>query len=103
MRYDPTATSLDGWSGTANLGKEVGDVQFGLNASATSPGFEVNDAGFQTSADDIVYSGFINRRWTKPGKIFRLAFAGNNVRYSSNFDGVRNGLAYNANINGTHS
>jgi hypothetical protein len=100
-RYNAAATSLEGWSGTANLGKEVGDVQFGLNASATSPGFEVNDAGFQTSADDIVYSAFINRRWTKPGRVFRFAFAGNNVRYSSNFDGVRNGLAYNANLQGT--
>ena len=37
------------------------------NASATSPGFEVNDAGFQTSADDITTFGFVNWRWTKPG------------------------------------
>ncbi len=45
-RYDPNATSMSGWSGFLNLGKEAGDVQFGLNALATSPGFESNDAGF---------------------------------------------------------
>ena len=36
-----------------NLGKEAGVYQFGLTGSATSPGFEVNDAGFQTSADTV--------------------------------------------------
>jgi hypothetical protein len=101
FRYDPTATSLGGWSGFVNLGKEAGAYQFALNASATSPGFEVNDAGFQTSADDIVYSGFFNWRRTKPGKLFRFVFVGNNLRYAENFDRVLNGLAYNANANVT--
>ncbi len=101
LRYDATATSLSGWSGFVNLGKEAGAYQFALNASATSPGFEVNDAGFQTSADDIVYSGFFNWRRTKPGKLFRFVFLGNNMRYAENFDRVLNGLAYNANANAT--
>ena len=96
-RYDPLATSLTGASGLLNLGKERGDNQFGVNASFTSPGFEVNDAGFQTSADDIVYGGFVNRRWTKPGRVFRFLFIGNNLRYAENFDRVNHALAYNAN------
>jgi hypothetical protein len=100
-RYDPNATSMSGWSGFLNLGKEAGDVQFGLYATATSPGFETNDAGYQTSADDISYSGFINRRWSKPGKVFRFYFIGNNLTYSENFDHVKNGLRYNANTQGT--
>lgn len=99
-RYEPNATSMDGWSGFVNLGKEAGDYQFGLNAAATSPGFETNDAGFQTSADDIAYLGFVNRRWTKPGNVFRFAFAGNNLRYVENFDHIRNGLTYNLNLQG---
>jgi hypothetical protein len=100
-RYDPTATSLSGWSGQVNLGKEAGNYQFAVNASATSPGFEVNDAGFQTNADQVSYFGFVNRRWTKPGRVFRFAFVGNNLTYSTNFDGVRTGLFYNANVAGT--
>ena len=100
-RYDPLATSLAGASGFLNLGKERGANQFGVNASFTSPGFEVNDAGFQTNADDISYTGFVNRRWTRPGRVFRFFFIGNNLRYSENFDRVKHGLAYNANSQGT--
>jgi hypothetical protein len=100
-RYDPTATSLRGWSGVVNLGKEAGAYQFAVSASAISPGFEVNDAGFQTNADEIAYFGFVNRRWTKPGRVFRFAFLGNNANYRQNFDGVRTGLNYNFNAAGT--
>lgn len=101
VRYDPGATSLSGWSGILTLGKEAGNVQFALATSATSPGFETNDAGFQTSADDIVYYGYVNRRWSKPGKVFRFFFIGNNLSYTQNFDRVRNGLGYNLNTYGT--
>ena len=101
MRYDPKARSLNGWSGNLSLGKEAGTYQFSVSASATSPGFEVNDAGFQTSADDIQLFAFVNWRDTKPGKVFRFAFAGNNLTYLRTFDGVNNGLQYNANLNGT--
>ncbi|HEY9225941.1 MAG TPA: DUF5916 domain-containing protein, partial [Gemmatimonadaceae bacterium] len=100
-RYDAHATSMGGWSGVANLGKEAGDYQWAVNASATSPGFEVNDAGFQTNADVVNLFAFANRRWTKPGRVFRFAFVGNNISYSRNFDGARTGLRYNANLNGT--
>jgi hypothetical protein len=68
-----------------------------LFGSLTSPGFEVNDAGFQTSADDENFSAFINRRWSKPGRVFRYAFLGNNAFLTRNFDGVATGAGYNAN------
>jgi hypothetical protein len=98
-RYDPLATSLGGWNGYLNLGKEAGSVQGGVNVSLKSPGFEVNDAGFQTNADAINYFGFINRRWTKPNKLFRFYFIGNNLTYATNFDGVRKTFQYNLNTN----
>jgi hypothetical protein len=100
-RYDPLATSMQGWSGLLNFNKEAGDVQGGLTAAATSPGFEVNDAGFQTSADGRELYGFINRRWTKPSRLFRFAFIGNNLDYSETFDRVKTGFRYNANTNAT--
>jgi hypothetical protein len=100
-RYDAAATSMSGWSGLLSLGKETGDYQFAVNASAISPGFEVNDAGFLTSADDISLFGFVNRRWTKPSKLFRFAFVGNNLTYTETFDRVKTGLRYNANVNFT--
>ncbi len=101
VRYDPAATSLGGWSGMVNLAKEAGDYQFAVNASAVSPGFEVNDAGFQTYANSFSSFAYVNRRWTRPGRLSRFAFAGNNISYGSNFDGVRTNLHYNANLNVT--
>ena len=100
-RYDATATSLSGWNGYVNLGKEAGDVQGGVNFSVKSPGYEVNDAGFQTNADAINYFAFVNRRWTKPNKVFRFYFIGNNLTYTTNFDRVRKTLQYNLNTNAT--
>ncbi len=100
VEYDPTRTSLSGWTASLSLGKEAGGSQFGIFGNATSPGFEVNDAGFQTSADDLDFFGFVNRRWTKPGKVFRFAFLGNNVNVNHNFGGVRTGLRYNFNAFG---
>jgi hypothetical protein len=95
--FDPARTSLTGWTAALNLGKEAGAYQFGLSGDATSPGFELNDAGFQTSADDVSFYGFVNRRWSKPGKVFRYAFIGNNASISQNFGGVRTGQRYNLN------
>ncbi len=97
--YRPTRTSLAGWSATFNLGKEAGAYQFGVWGLATAPGFEVNDAGFQNRADRIGASGFVNRRWTRPGKVFRSAFIGNNAGFEQNFGGVLTTLRYNLNLN----
>jgi len=98
VEYDPTRTSLLGWTASLDLGKEAGRYQFGISGSATSPGFELNDAGFQTRADRMALFGFVNRRWTKPGKLFRFAFIGNNAAVEENFGGVRTGLWYNLNL-----
>jgi hypothetical protein len=97
VELNPLLTSLNGWNASLNFGKEAGAYQFGLFGNATSPGFELNDAGFQTSADDIFFSGFVNRRWTRPGKVFRYAFIGNNLNQEQNFGGIRTLLRYNLN------
>ncbi|HXV85754.1 MAG TPA: DUF5916 domain-containing protein, partial [Gemmatimonadales bacterium] len=62
--------------------------------------FEINDAGFQTSADDVELFAFLNRRWTRPGKVFRFAFLGNNAGLNRNFGGIRTGGWYNFNAFG---
>jgi hypothetical protein len=52
-RLDPTRTSLTGWSGNAIFGRQNGAVRFESSLYAVSPGFEVNDLGYQTRADRI--------------------------------------------------
>ena len=71
--YDPARTSLAGWTGTLGLSRDVGSWIYGLTATALSPGFEVNDVGYQTSADRAQAAFFAIRRWTRPGRVFRNA------------------------------
>lgn len=98
--FDSTRTSLTGWAASLSLGKEAGANQFGIFADAISPGFELNDAGFLTSADRGRLYAFANRRWTRPGKVFRSAFAGNNAGVDLDFGGARTSTWYNLNLNG---
>jgi hypothetical protein len=70
LDYDPERSSLGGHIGAAALshtGKWDGSVAY----QETSPGFEVNDLGFQGAADRRALSTYMGRRVNKPGKLFR--------------------------------
>jgi hypothetical protein len=73
VEYRPNRHMLSGWTARVSGGKDAGNWTFNASAGATSPGFELNDMGFQTSADDVNLSGSLNRRWTRPGRVFRQA------------------------------
>ena len=52
LSLDPDATSLAGWTGEVNVLKAGGEHWLGgLHLSATSPGFDANELGFQSRAD----------------------------------------------------
>ncbi|BCS35376.1 hypothetical protein TBR22_A46030 [Luteitalea sp. TBR-22] len=51
VSLDPTATSLSGWTGQANLNKQGGNVTANFGVWGMSPGLEVNDLGFSTQTD----------------------------------------------------
>jgi hypothetical protein len=54
LRLDSTLTSLGGYSARLEVGKRAGLHWRGeANISATSPGYEVNDLGFETTVDRI--------------------------------------------------
>ncbi len=53
LEVDSAATSLFGYSTRLAFEKQTGQVRFDAVASAVSPGYEVNDIGFQTIADRI--------------------------------------------------
>lgn len=73
VTFDPDRTSLAGYAGELALRKIAGEWLYGFEASMISPGFEMNDAGFQTIAD--IYSLTLGgtRRWVEPGRYFRSA------------------------------
>ena len=73
VEIDPELTSMTGYAGEIGLGRIAGEWTWGVEGSVVSPGFEMNDAGFQTVADLIAFSGGGGRRWSQPGRFFRNA------------------------------
>jgi len=72
LELDSALTSLDGYAARIAINKNAGLHWRGdANISAISPGFEVNDIGFQTAADRLgadVNIGYVENR---PGPLFR--------------------------------
>ena len=71
VTYDPTRTSLSGFAGQFVVGKRKGFLLFSTGFDTRSPGFEVNDAGYQREADRTIQFAWVGLRWNKPGKVFR--------------------------------
>jgi hypothetical protein len=99
LELDPTATSLTGYYGFIDLVKQAG--AFGAKASVgvASPGYEVNDLGFQSDADRIVLDTNFQYTQPNPGSILRNW----NVRWSPdavwNYAGDRVHAEINGNLN----
>jgi hypothetical protein len=71
--YDSTRTSLGGITGDVYFDKLAGAWLWGAATSFTSPGFEVNDLGFQHRGDRIANGIYLARHFTKPGPFVREA------------------------------
>jgi hypothetical protein len=71
-RYDPSLRSLSGYAASLQVSRNAGshwlwDVQ----ASAVSPGFELNEAGYLDVADELYAQGVLRYRETRPGRHLR--------------------------------
>jgi hypothetical protein len=88
VTLDPTATSLSGYATGFVFQRVGGDWTGHIGGAATSPGFELNDAGFQTDADRLYFSSNLNRRWVQPGRVFRSFNAGLRLEQILNYGGV---------------
>jgi hypothetical protein len=100
LDYDPTRTGLAGTSGAFSFRKIGGEHWRGSLASNwVSPGFEVNDIGFQRRADLWRNSAWIQYRENDPGKIFRRYSINWNAWNWQTFGGER--TATGTNINGS--
>ena len=100
VEVDPFAESLRGHSGMASFGKIAGDhTRMNLNVAYKSPGFDVNDLGFQQRADVITQNGWFQFRRTTPGKYTRERFLNFNQWSAFNFAGDRLETGGNVNVN----
>jgi hypothetical protein len=71
LSFDPAATSMTGWNAQADVNKETGKFRPNFSAWAVSPGYEVNDLGFQTSADRRGTHGVLMWRDPDLGRLTR--------------------------------
>ena len=100
---DPDRTSLAGYGGEMSLRKVSGEWLYGLEGSVISPGFEMNDAGFQTIADVYALVANVARRWVEPGRWFRSSRIEVNVAEMRNFGHLAFNRRVSASANGqTH-
>jgi hypothetical protein len=88
VEFDPSRTSLQGHAGSINFNKIAGQkYRFSTNAGYKSPGFDINDLGFQSRADEIYISNWHQLTWDKPGKYVRRKNINFNEWIGWNFDG----------------
>lgn len=72
LEYDPTRTSLTGYTASLEVAKRGGKHWLWINQTeARTEGFEINDAGQVRSADDIWNFFTLTYRETRPGDVFR--------------------------------
>jgi hypothetical protein len=72
VSVDSTLTSLSGYAASFGVAKRAGLHWRGeAGVSTTSPGFEINDMGFQTSVDRVGTSGNLTFVQSTPTRYFR--------------------------------
>jgi len=96
--YDPTRTSLNGQAGSIGFQKIGGSkVRFSFNGSFKTPGFDVNDVGYERRADEISQSGWVQFRWDTPTKLYRNIRLNLNQWLGWNFSGDNSNKGVNVN------
>jgi hypothetical protein len=101
VTYDPTRTSLTGYAGQLSIGKHAGNWRFSGGIDTRSPGYEVNDLGFQRDADRTIQWSWLSRRWLQPGKVFRRFQVNLNQWSEFNYGWDNTGFGGNLNVNFT--
>jgi hypothetical protein len=90
LELDPTATSLAGHSGSIAFGKIGGEkTRFNSFVGYKSPGFDMNDLGFQRRADERNVSNWFQWRDHVPGRFTRSFVFNLNQWAGWNFGGER--------------
>ena len=87
FHYDPHRSSLAGTTGDLFLNRVAGPWNWSVAGEFVSPGFEVNDLGFQERVDRISAAIAGRRRWTRPGKVFLHAVTELTLGRGWNYDG----------------
>lgn len=101
LTLDSSATMLRGYASYVAIGKFAGAWQRNARAWVTSPGYEINDIGFQTAADRRGVNVDVSYRDEVPGRHFRRWEASVDPEVSWNLAGDRVGGKFGVNAGAT--
>lgn len=105
LSVDPNKTSLNGYAGELSFAKYGGEHWRGsVTYSVVSPGYEVNDIGFENRADYHAASYLVQYRETDPGAPLRNYNAALYANHAYNFGGamINNGYGFFSNFSFTN-
>ena len=71
LGVDPAATSMGGFYHMAEINKQAGSFTARIGTAYLSPGYEVNDLGFQTDTDRAILDTHFQWNQPRPGRHFR--------------------------------
>ena len=97
LELDSSATSLTGFSGSANLSHRVGR-HWSMNGalSTISPDYEISDLGFQRRADRIDAQANVNYSESRPGRFRRYELSSTAlVEHNYSWENISNRLFLN--------
>ncbi len=101
LSIDEGATNLSGVYGEFSVAKTSGKLIGSLTANHVSPGFDVNDLGFQFRSDVYSHSGIVIYNENDPGSDLLRRWGGNvNWNVALNGDGqtINRRLNFNSNV-----
>jgi hypothetical protein len=99
ISFDPTRTAMSGGTASLRLDKNAGRFTLGgIQLSARSPEFDINDAGQMRSGDDIDFNADVQLRDTKPNKYVRFYQFGTSTQAGWNYGRIQQYLRFNENV-----
>jgi hypothetical protein len=98
ISYDPTRTSLTGDAERLTVSKFGGGVtRFQSVLQRYSPGFESNDLGFQSRADEMMFRNWFSLNYNTPTKLYTRAFLNFNSMQKWTTEGLPTTIGLNLN------
>jgi hypothetical protein len=89
LKFDTTATHLNGWGGRLMIGKgSKGRWKYSTGATWLSPGLELNDLGYMNTADEITNENVVSYLINQPVSILNTCELSLEQFNSWNFNGT---------------
>ena len=99
LGVDPTATSMGGFYAMADIAKQSGSFTGRMATVYLSPGYEVNDLGFQTETERVMLDTHFEWSQPRPGSYFRNWSVGGGPDAKWNTAGEQIHSHFNLNFN----